>query len=157
MTYEGELYLEGHNGTFTSMAEHKYYNRYMEQLLRDTEIFYYWAELTRSYEPSFSHNDIKEMWHIFLIDQFHDVLPGTCTKMTVDDTRKNFAELKEKCQKICQEAISAILGTSELHIDRILPHQDKISNENDQVLIFNSSNLNRSDLLSNGSQKCFSP
>ena len=25
MSWEGELYLEGHNGTYTSMAEHKYY------------------------------------------------------------------------------------------------------------------------------------
>jgi len=46
MTWEGELYLELHNGTFTSMAEHKYYNRYMEILLRDVEIFYNIAELT---------------------------------------------------------------------------------------------------------------
>ena len=45
MTWEGELYLEGHNGTFTSMAEHKYYNRYMENLLRDTEILHYSAVL----------------------------------------------------------------------------------------------------------------
>jgi alpha-mannosidase len=43
MNWEGELYLEGHNGTYTSMAEHKYYNRYMEILLRDVEIFYYTA------------------------------------------------------------------------------------------------------------------
>lgn len=38
MTWEGELYLEAHNGTYTSMAEHKNYNRSMESLLRDTEI-----------------------------------------------------------------------------------------------------------------------
>ena len=45
MSWEGELYLEGHNGTYTSMAEHKYYNRFMEILLRDVELFYYSAEL----------------------------------------------------------------------------------------------------------------
>ena len=45
MNWEGELYLEGHNGTYTSMAEHKYYNRYMEILLRDVEIFYYTAQI----------------------------------------------------------------------------------------------------------------
>ena len=43
MTWEGELYLEIHNGTYTSMAEHKIYNRQVELLLRDTEILYYFA------------------------------------------------------------------------------------------------------------------
>jgi alpha-mannosidase len=48
MTWEGELYLELHNGTYTNMAEHKYYNRFMETLLRDIEIFYYIAEIAFS-------------------------------------------------------------------------------------------------------------
>lgn len=89
MTWEGELYLELHNGTYTTMGEHKYYNRYMETLMRDIEIFYYLAELTQKeiHKPDLSHEDIKEMWYTFLIDQFHDVLPGTCTFMTVEDTR----------------------------------------------------------------------
>ena len=38
MTWEGELYLELHNGTYTSMAANKHYNRRMETMLRDTEI-----------------------------------------------------------------------------------------------------------------------
>ena len=45
MTWEGELYLELHNGSFTSMAEHKYYNRFMETLLRDVEIFFYFNQI----------------------------------------------------------------------------------------------------------------
>ena len=45
MTWEGELYLEGHNGTYTSMSEHKFYNRHMEILLRDMEFFHYFAGL----------------------------------------------------------------------------------------------------------------
>lgn len=111
MTWEGELYLEGHNGTFTSMAEHKFYNRTMETLLRDTEYLYYFARLLEpeNFKPSFSHDDIREMWYTFLIDQFHDVLPGTCTKLTVDDTRQNFKELKEKCSTIVQQSLSSLL------------------------------------------------
>ena len=45
MTWEGELYLEGHNGTYTSMSKNKLYNRIMEILLRDVELFYYFAQL----------------------------------------------------------------------------------------------------------------
>jgi alpha-mannosidase len=70
MTWEGELYLELHNGTYTNMAEHKYYNRFMETLFRDIEIFYYIAEIAFSdkHKPEFSHQNIKDMWYVFLID-----------------------------------------------------------------------------------------
>lgn len=66
MTWEGELYLEGHNGTFTSMAEHKFYNRHMEQLLRDTEILHYSSCLLSKVESR--HSEFVEMWQTFLID-----------------------------------------------------------------------------------------
>jgi len=46
MTWDGELYLELHNGTYTSMAENKLYNRRMETWLRDVEIFSSIASLT---------------------------------------------------------------------------------------------------------------
>ena len=52
MTWEGELYLELHNGTFTTMSEHKYYNRYMETLLRDVEIFFYLSTLITNISDS---------------------------------------------------------------------------------------------------------
>jgi len=152
MTWEGELYLEGHNGTFTSMGEHKFYNRYMELLLRDTEIFYYVAELIakKRHSPSSTHEDIKQMWYIFLIDQFHDVLPGTCTKLTVDDTRKNFAELKEKCAIIFKNSIRALLGIeSEFRIERIRPGFDAVTydTKKEDLITFNSSVLDREDVL----------
>jgi alpha-mannosidase len=85
------------------MAEHKYYNRYMETLLRDVEFFNYLCELGSS-GPS-NHDKIKEMWYTFLIDQFHDVLPGTCTFLTVEDTRENFAALKKTCEEIYSSSI----------------------------------------------------
>jgi alpha-mannosidase len=57
MTWEGELYLELHNGTYTNMAEHKYYNRFMETLFRDIEFFYYIAEIgfAEKHKPVISH------------------------------------------------------------------------------------------------------
>ena len=66
MTWEGELYLELHNGTYTTMAEHKFYNRFMETLLRDTEILHYLSFLNSP--QSDTHLAIKEMWYTFLID-----------------------------------------------------------------------------------------
>ena len=48
MKWEGELYLELHNGTYTTMAENKKYNRTAEILLRDVEIFSSLAALLTS-------------------------------------------------------------------------------------------------------------
>jgi alpha-mannosidase len=38
-TWEGELYLELHNGTYTTQAANKKSNKYSERLLRDIEFF----------------------------------------------------------------------------------------------------------------------
>jgi alpha-mannosidase len=62
MTWEGELYLELHNGTYTTMSEHKEYNRSMEIKLRDLEIF----SILSGIGPD--KDELKEMWYTFLID-----------------------------------------------------------------------------------------
>ena len=110
MTWEGELYLEGHNGTFTSMAENKFYNRYVEILLRDVELFFYFTQILKpDAKLNFTHEDFKDkLWYTFLIDQFHDVLPGTCTKLTVDDVRKNFADIKKTTSEVLKETLGAL-------------------------------------------------
>ena len=81
MTWEGELYLEAHNGTYTSMAEIKHYNRTMEELLRMAEILNTVAILNG--HETFEQSVFTDLWRIFMIDQFHDVLPGTCTLLTL--------------------------------------------------------------------------
>lgn len=67
MKWEGELYLELHNGTYTSMSDNKRYNREMEVILRDVEIISTYAALL---DPEFHYDveAIREMWHVFLID-----------------------------------------------------------------------------------------
>lgn len=127
MTWEGELYLEAHNGTYTSMAEIKYLNRYMEHKLRDTEILFNLASLLGG--PGFptvhSQQTFTDMWHEFMIHQFHDVLPGTCTLLTIEDVRKSVGELQVKCDDIAREALLFLTGAKELSIHRVRPEFDK--------------------------------
>ena len=61
MTWEGELYLEAHNGTYTSMSKNKHYNRCMEILLRDVEMFVYFSTIL-----------FKEKFGIEEINKIHD-------------------------------------------------------------------------------------
>ena len=115
MTWEGELYLELHNGTYTNMAEHKHYNRFTENLLRDLEIFTNFAEAVcgKFMQPE----EITDMWRIFLIDQFHDVLPGTCTELTVQDTRKNHNMIRYNSKNLFDTAMTKLSQFFKVAID----------------------------------------
>ncbi len=67
MRWEGELYLELHNGTYTSVSDIKKYNRQMEILLRDVEIISSYAGLL-SKDFMYDTKTIRELWHLFLLD-----------------------------------------------------------------------------------------
>lgn len=153
MTWEGELYLELHNGTYTTMAEHKLYNRHMETLLRDVELLVYLSQLKAGTGED-CHNELRQMWYTFLIDQFHDVLPGTCTELTVQDTRQNFKELKEKCAALYQQAIEVLLGQGNVKsVQRVRPAFDKVvfDPETEKVVMLNTSGFDRFERLTYGS------
>ncbi len=71
MKWDGELYLELHNGTYTTMAEVKKYNRNTEILFRDVEILSSIASLIEQPEDekySYELKEITEMWRTFLYD-----------------------------------------------------------------------------------------
>ena len=87
MKWEGELYLELHNGTYTSVAEIKNYCRRMEIRLRDIEIALSIASFMNPEGFKYDISEVNDIWHTFLIDQFHDVLPGTCIGLAYIDTR----------------------------------------------------------------------
>ncbi|MFA7167746.1 MAG: glycoside hydrolase family 38 C-terminal domain-containing protein [Sphaerochaetaceae bacterium] len=75
-TYKGELYLELHRGTYTGQARIKRYNREMESLLHAAE---YWTAVRFSMGRTVASmlEKLDEAWKIVLLNQFHDVLPGS--------------------------------------------------------------------------------
>jgi alpha-mannosidase len=90
------------------------------------------------------------MWYTFLIDQFHDVLPGTCTYLTVDDTRENFKNLKIKCEEIYTEAVRNLLPDhSVVSVNRIRPAYDSlnINSDTEMIVTFNGLTQDRTDVI----------
>lgn len=83
--WEGELYLELHNGTYTTQAINKKSNKFSEKLLYKIE---YLGSLVSLLNPEFKFDKelIDKMWKMTLTHQFHDVIPGTCIKMVYDTT-----------------------------------------------------------------------
>ena len=73
--WNGELYLEYHRGTLTSVARNKANNRRAERLLRELEFLGVMA-LKQAGAP-YPSDTLAEFWELVLINQFHDILPGT--------------------------------------------------------------------------------
>ncbi len=75
--YFGELYLELHRGTYTSGHALKQNNRRLEEALHDAELI-----------SVFSGEDTKKqtdaLYDTLLLNQFHDILPGTCIAEATD-------------------------------------------------------------------------
>lgn len=74
-TWNGELYLQYHRGTLTSVARNKANNRRAERQLRELEFLgaMAWARAGLAYPAE----TLAEFWELVLINQFHDILPGT--------------------------------------------------------------------------------
>ena len=73
--YVGELYLQLHRGTYTSQARTKRGNRKCEYALRDAEMWGAAASVLAGYR--YPHALIDECWKTVLLNQFHDILPGS--------------------------------------------------------------------------------
>jgi len=73
-----ELYLELHQGTFTTNAKAKKLNRECETYLQCRELFHVIKLVmpSESSEP-YPSKKLLDAWKLLLLNQFHDVLPGT--------------------------------------------------------------------------------
>ncbi|RMD73574.1 MAG: alpha-mannosidase, partial [Lentisphaerae bacterium] len=92
--WDGELYLEMHRGTFTSKAILKKMNRRLEEELRDTEMMLSFSrQLDRSTLEQMK-DVMTRAWKLLLINQFHDILPGTHIAPVTRDTLRDYDQIK---------------------------------------------------------------
>ena len=87
----GEMYLELHRGTYTSQSRTKQGNRRSEHLLREAEL---WAT-TAAVLPGadYPYDELEKHWQTVLLQQFHDILPGSSIAWVYRDAERNYAEL----------------------------------------------------------------
>jgi alpha-mannosidase len=105
--WAGELYLEGHRGTLTSIAGVKRGNRKAEFAMRDAELVCTLAALNGHAYPR---EELLELWKTLLIRQFHDILPGTSIAEVNDEAVVAFAEVVEEAELLGQHALKALTG-----------------------------------------------
>jgi alpha-mannosidase len=89
--WSGELYLELHRGTYTSQAKTKRGNRKSEHLLREAELWATAATVLRGDE--FPYEALETAWRTVLLQQFHDILPGSSIAWVHQEAERNYAEV----------------------------------------------------------------
>lgn len=101
-TWRGELYLEKHQGTFTSQGRNKWFNRKIELALRELEWF---ASLGLG-QPGYSYpaKELDLLWKEFLLYQFHDILPGSSITRVYDESRERYAAILDRVKALTTEA-----------------------------------------------------
>lgn len=107
----GELYFELHRGTFTSQARNKKHNREGEILLRDVEMLSAIALWQADY--AYPQAEIERLWKLLLLNQFHDILPGSSITAVYQDSERDYADLRASGEHLRQAALDALIPPCE--------------------------------------------
>ncbi|SFP68267.1 alpha-mannosidase [Caldicoprobacter faecalis] len=108
-TWVGELYLEKHQGTYTSQARNKRYNRKMELELRELEWACVLSFLISGYP--YPQNELERIWKEVLLYQFHDILPGSSIKRVYDESLARYEILMNEVKELKQKAYLSWINT----------------------------------------------
>ena len=110
-TWVGELYLELHRGTYTTQAKNKRANRYSEFLLHDAE-FLWMAKLAQGQgaKSDYPAAKLDAAWKTVLLNQFHDIIPGSSITWVYEDSQEQYAQVSETVGGLINEAAGAWAG-----------------------------------------------
>ena len=95
--WDGELYLEMHRGTFTTKSKMKRYNRQLEFKLREAEII---STLRHLKGAAYPYEELRECYKKLLVNQFHDILPGSHITPVYRDAMADYEEIDRRLDKI---------------------------------------------------------
>lgn len=105
--WDGDLYLEMHRGTFTSKGELKKANRSGEFSLYEAELLSVLASLTHESAP-FPVERFKDAWKLLLINQFHDIIPGSHVAPVTVDAIRAYEEMDEIIARLVDESVERL-------------------------------------------------
>ena len=96
--WRGELYLELHRGTLTTQAKVKKGNRKLENCLKVLEFLY--STLDLEVYPA---EEIEYIWKKLLINQFHDILPGSSITKVYEITREEYEDCFQRYNELLRQ------------------------------------------------------
>ncbi len=104
----GELYFELHRGTLTTQAYNKKMNRFIELKLRELEILYSLLPF-----ENFPVEIFDKMWKKLLLNQFHDIIPGSSITPVYEDSRKDYEFLSDQVDQLSHEVGNLLFEENE--------------------------------------------
>ncbi|MFZ6991566.1 alpha-mannosidase [Curtobacterium sp. RRHDQ66] len=108
--WSGEMYLEFHRGTYTSQIRTKQGNRRSEHLLREAELWAATAAVRLGLD--YPYEQLEEAWHTVLLQQFHDILPGSSIAWVYENAEENYRIVAETLEGLIGDATTALAGGS---------------------------------------------
>ncbi len=137
--WRDELYLEFHRGCYTTHGDQKQWNRRCEGLLYEAEL---WAAVaTRETGTEYPKGQIEAAWKGVLLNQFHDILPGSSIPEVYLDANLGWQEAEEQGREVLERALAAIAaqiaGVPPTGLRSVQP-----------MVVFNSLNWRRSQVVS---------
>lgn len=128
-TWDGELYLEYHRGTYTSQAYNKKMNRKLEFLYKQAELFSVMRAVKGNDLDLSNQYEISEGWKIILTNQFHDIIPGSSIREVYEDCHVDY----DKAEKIAEDKISEYIS--------------ELETKNNTYVVYNSTGFDRDDIV----------
>ncbi len=129
--WDGELYLEYHRGTYTSMARNKKANRKCEFLFEDVEFYANWA---KRFGLDYPKKLLFDSWKKILVNQFHDILSGSSIHEVYEVTKIEYAQLQEQGEAQVKKSLA------------LLAENLSGARKND-IVAFNSLSFDRDDCI----------
>ena len=102
--WTGELYLELHRGTLTTQARVKKLNREAEHRLLEAEAL---ATLSALHGGEYRREELETAWKTLLLNQFHDILPGTSIGEVYTAAHEELADVVRTARKLRDRALSS--------------------------------------------------
>jgi len=134
--WDDELYLEMHRGTTTTQAALKKLNRRCELEAREAEMF---AVLAEPYGFAIPRKQLTQAWKAVLVNQFHDILPGSHTTPVAREAEESYREALGVFRIVKTQALKALCR-----------HISTNSLPGTPVVVFNSLGWPRTDLAEIG-------
>ncbi|MFE6649929.1 alpha-mannosidase [Nocardioides sp. NPDC057772] len=104
----GELYLELHRATLTSQHLTKQGNRRCEHLLVEAELWSATAAVRGLLD--YPYDELDALWQQILLQQFHDILPGTSIAWVHREAAAQYARVAEAAEALIERALTALAG-----------------------------------------------
>lgn len=153
-TWASELYFENHRGTYTSQAYNKLKNRKLELYTAHMETIVALGELLGV--KSETKESFDKVWELILMNQFHDIIPGSSITEVYEDSTKDYAICENELDEV-KKNYSKIVADGEKYIYSIFnftPFERKevmfIEKDEDGIFLDSKENELVSEKVENG-------